>query len=142
MASNSASRVINPQGTKTREDSSTRLRWTPAIRESLLYTRIMHTFDLALQPGRRDALNGHRFAPTPSPFRSFVVGATAIPLWPPTSSIQSKTERRNIGQAISRPRSELLEDFLSLPKTSPQIPSSRFPSFMGKPGFEAFVPLT
>jgi hypothetical protein len=36
-------------------------RWIPAIGESLLYTGIMHTFDIVSQPGTRDALNGHWF---------------------------------------------------------------------------------
>jgi len=38
-----------------------RFRWAPALGESLLYTGIMHTFDLASQPGTRDTLNGHWF---------------------------------------------------------------------------------
>lgn len=38
-----------------------RFRWIPAIGESLLYTGIMHTFDLASQAGTRDSLNGHWF---------------------------------------------------------------------------------
>jgi hypothetical protein len=40
---------------------SKRFRWMPAIGESLLYTGIMHTFDLATQAGTRDSLNGHWF---------------------------------------------------------------------------------
>jgi len=36
-------------------------RWGPAFRESLLYTGIMHTFNLTLQAGTRDALNGQWF---------------------------------------------------------------------------------
>ena len=39
----------------------TRFRWGPAFGESILYTGIMHTFNLGLQPGTRDALNGHWF---------------------------------------------------------------------------------
>jgi hypothetical protein len=50
---------INPQDTKSR--ASTRFRWWPAFGESLLYTGIMHTFDIAFQAGTRDALNGHWF---------------------------------------------------------------------------------
>jgi hypothetical protein len=61
-ASRSSSIIINPQDGKARLESSARFRWLPAIGESLLYTGIMHTFDLALQPGTRDALNGHWFA--------------------------------------------------------------------------------
>jgi hypothetical protein len=51
--------LINPQDTNSR--NSTRFHWGPAIGESLLYTGIMHTFDLTFQPGTRDALNGHWF---------------------------------------------------------------------------------
>lgn len=40
---------------------SMRFRWIPAIGESLLYTGIMHTFDIASQAGTRDSLNGHWF---------------------------------------------------------------------------------
>jgi hypothetical protein len=36
-------------------------RWGPAIAESVLYTGIMHSFDIATQAGTRDALNGHWF---------------------------------------------------------------------------------
>jgi hypothetical protein len=41
--------------------SETRFRWGPAFRESLLYTGIMHAFDITFQAGTRDALNGHWF---------------------------------------------------------------------------------
>jgi hypothetical protein len=60
--SSSSNKIINPQDAKTRADSSTRFRWLPAIGESLLYTGIMHTFDLTFQAGTRDSLNGHWFA--------------------------------------------------------------------------------
>lgn len=50
---------INPQ--EQPKPSSKRFRWGPAIGESLLYTGIMHTFDLASQAGTRDSLNGHWF---------------------------------------------------------------------------------
>jgi hypothetical protein len=50
---------ISPQDTNS--PNSTRFHWGPAIRESLLYTGIMHTFDLTFQPGTRDALNGRWF---------------------------------------------------------------------------------
>ena len=39
----------------------THFRWMPAIGESLLYTGIMHSFDIASQAGTRDSLNGHWF---------------------------------------------------------------------------------
>ena len=48
-----------PQDALSRK--SMRFRWMPAIGESLLYTGIMHTFDIISQPGTRDALNGHWF---------------------------------------------------------------------------------
>jgi hypothetical protein len=52
---------IIPQDSKSKSESDTHLRWGPAVRESLLYTGIMHTFDLGFQAGTRDALNGHWF---------------------------------------------------------------------------------
>ena len=57
--SSSTGAIINSQDAKTRAEGSTRFRWLPAIGESLLYTGIMHTFDLAFQAGTRDSLNGH-----------------------------------------------------------------------------------
>jgi hypothetical protein len=36
-------------------------RWLPATGESLLYTGIMHSFDIVTQAGTRDSLNGHWF---------------------------------------------------------------------------------
>ena len=50
---------IRPQESKVHPESDTRFRWGPAIGESLLYTGIMHTFDLTFQAGTRDSLNGH-----------------------------------------------------------------------------------
>ena len=57
----STSSVIstNPQDTTSHDNM--RFRWVPAFGESLLYTGIMHTFDISFQPGTRDALNGHWF---------------------------------------------------------------------------------
>ncbi len=52
---------INPADKKSRTSTATHFRWAPAIGESLLYTGIMHTFDLTFQAGTRDALNGHWF---------------------------------------------------------------------------------
>ena len=52
----------NPRISKSHSESDTHFRMWPAIRESLLYTGIMHTFDLATEAGTRDALNGHWFA--------------------------------------------------------------------------------
>jgi len=52
---------INPQYSKSRSEVPTRFRWWPALGESLLYTGIMNTFDLASQAGTRDSLNGHWF---------------------------------------------------------------------------------
>ena len=37
---------------------SNRFHWYPALMESLLYTGIMHTFDLTTEAGTRDTLNG------------------------------------------------------------------------------------
>ena len=50
---------INPGISKSRTASATRFRWAPAFGEALLYTGIMHTFDITFQAGTRDALNGH-----------------------------------------------------------------------------------
>jgi hypothetical protein len=58
-SSTSSITPINPQDTKSLD--STRFRWGPAFGESLLYTGIMHTFDITFQLGTRDALNGHWF---------------------------------------------------------------------------------
>lgn len=51
----------NPQGADFRGNSGIHFRWGPAIGESLLYTGIMHTFDITTEAGTRDALNGHWF---------------------------------------------------------------------------------
>jgi hypothetical protein len=53
--------LVNPENQKTSKDSSSHFRWLPAVGESLLYTGIMHSFDLATQAGTRDSLNGHWF---------------------------------------------------------------------------------
>ncbi len=50
-----------PQVPKSEKSQSTHFRWVPAIGESLLYTGIMHTFDLTTEAGTRDALNGPWF---------------------------------------------------------------------------------
>jgi hypothetical protein len=52
---------VNPQDARAHKESSGHFRWSPAIGESLLYTGIMHSFDLATQAGTRDSLNGHWF---------------------------------------------------------------------------------
>jgi hypothetical protein len=41
--------------------SENRIHWGPAIRESLLYTSIMHAFNIASEAGTRDTLNGKWF---------------------------------------------------------------------------------
>ncbi|MFZ3217522.1 MAG: hypothetical protein WA192_15795 [Candidatus Acidiferrales bacterium] len=38
-----------------------KFHWWPSFGESMLFTGIMHTFNLATEPGTRDALNGHWF---------------------------------------------------------------------------------
>ncbi len=38
-----------------------RVRWMPAMMESLYYTGIMHAFRTVTEPGTRDTLNGHWF---------------------------------------------------------------------------------
>jgi len=42
-------------------ENNAHLRWAAANRESLLFTGIMHGFNLATEAGTRDALNGHWF---------------------------------------------------------------------------------
>jgi hypothetical protein len=59
--STSSDMSINSQDTSSSKKNSGHFRWGPAIGESLLYTGIMHTFDLAFQAGTRDSLNGHWF---------------------------------------------------------------------------------
>ena len=48
----------NPQDQKGR---GSRFRWKTALAESLLYTGIMHSFDVTTEAGTRDALNGPWF---------------------------------------------------------------------------------
>jgi hypothetical protein len=43
------------------QHSNPGVRWFPVINESLLYTGVMHTFNLWTEAGTRDALNGHWF---------------------------------------------------------------------------------
>jgi len=52
---------LNPQDQKANEKNQTHFRWAPALGESLLYTGIMHTFDITTEAGTRDALNGRWF---------------------------------------------------------------------------------
>jgi hypothetical protein len=42
-------------------EANARVRWIPALMESLYYTGIMHGFNLATEAGTRDTLNGHWF---------------------------------------------------------------------------------
>lgn len=41
--------------------NSQNVRWLPAIQETLLYTGVMHTFNIWTEAGTRDSLNGHWF---------------------------------------------------------------------------------
>jgi hypothetical protein len=59
--SSSSSTIGKEESKDQKSGSKMRFRWAPALGESLLYTGIMHTFDLATQPGTRDTLNGHWF---------------------------------------------------------------------------------
>jgi hypothetical protein len=47
------------QGNKKKNESA--FRWKPALGESLLFTGIMHSFNIATEAGTRDTLNGHWF---------------------------------------------------------------------------------
>jgi len=59
--SDSNSSPFNPVQPITPRHSSTKVRWKPAFQEALLYTGIMHTFNLWTEAGTRDTLNGHWF---------------------------------------------------------------------------------
>jgi len=48
--------IVQP-GSESRGDTS--FKWELAIPQSLLYTGIMHVYDIWTQPGTRDTLNGH-----------------------------------------------------------------------------------
>ena len=52
---------VNPQSQKEKKKNENAFRWKPALGESLLYTGIMHSFDITTEAGTRDALNGHWF---------------------------------------------------------------------------------
>ena len=56
--SDSKSAFSGPIQPKRSPESENKVHWKPAILESLLYTGIMHTFNLATEAGTRDALNG------------------------------------------------------------------------------------
>jgi hypothetical protein len=56
-ASNSGSTTANPQDKRNQD----RFRWYPAFRESLLFTGLMHAFNLGTEAGTRDTLNGKWF---------------------------------------------------------------------------------
>jgi hypothetical protein len=51
--SDAATRREYPSG------NNEKFHWKPAILESLLFTGLQHTFNLASEPGTRDTLNGH-----------------------------------------------------------------------------------
>ena len=58
LASFSGAAATNPHD---RPAGGTKFHFWPSFGESLLYTGIMHTFNLATEPGTRDALNGPWF---------------------------------------------------------------------------------
>jgi len=43
---------------KGRSENSDKIRWWVAFKESLLFTGVMHVFDITTEPGTRDTLNG------------------------------------------------------------------------------------
>ena len=45
----------------SRDDSGGRIRWKSALSESLVFTGIMHSFNVTTEAGTRDTLNGHWF---------------------------------------------------------------------------------
>jgi hypothetical protein len=57
-------RPAGPSGTSIQpvvSRSETRFRWYPAFKEALLYTGIMHAFNISTEAGTRDTLNGKWF---------------------------------------------------------------------------------
>ena len=54
--------------------SNEHIRWVPAIMQSLLYTGVMHTFDVTTEAGTRDTLNGHWF-------RNYIDSVAALRGW-------------------------------------------------------------
>ncbi len=46
---------------RQKPENETRFRWKPALGESLLFTGMMHSFNIATEAGTRDTLNGHWF---------------------------------------------------------------------------------
>ena len=58
-SNNNAEVRPNPSTQKSKKEDH--FRWIPSFSESLLFTGIMHTFDLTTEAGTRDALNGHWF---------------------------------------------------------------------------------
>ena len=65
-------------------------RWAPALGESLLFTGVMHAFDVTTEAGTRDTLMAIGFATTPVPCLNFVAGVTVTHSWRRTSAIPSK----------------------------------------------------
>lgn len=57
--SSNSGNSVNPQTSQDR--SQAHFRWGPAFGESILFTGIMHTFNIASEAGTRDTLNGHWF---------------------------------------------------------------------------------
>jgi len=56
---NTSEPSINPASSP--ESNPGHFRWGPSFGEALLFTGIMHTFNIATEAGTRDALNGHWF---------------------------------------------------------------------------------
>jgi hypothetical protein len=55
-SSESSSATSDPA--KGRSENSEKIRWWVAFKESLLFTGVMHVFDITTEPGTRDTLNG------------------------------------------------------------------------------------
>ena len=56
--SDSKASFSGPIQPRKSDSSENKVHWKPAILESLLYTGIMHTFNIVSEAGTRDALNG------------------------------------------------------------------------------------
>src|SRR5215467_13406338 len=60
-ASIGSNNLLAPVHTVQKPSFSSNVRWLPAVRQSLLYTGVMHTFNIWTEAGTRDTLNGHWF---------------------------------------------------------------------------------
>ena len=60
-ASIGSNNLLAPVHTVQKPSFSSNVQWLPAVEQSLLYTGVMHTFNIVTEAGTRDTLNGHWF---------------------------------------------------------------------------------